>query len=91
MNYKLLTVKKLIDKGQRGDSVTLQNRLLSDAGYTNHKTKLIDQAKSITNSPWIQFLNTIKFKTFTYVNESLFKQGNFLYLNWPNLFEIIIN
>ena len=51
MNYKLLTVKKLIDKGQRGDSVTLQNRLLSDAGYTNHKTKLIDQAKSITNSP----------------------------------------
>lgn len=40
MNYKLLTVKKLMDKSQRGDSVMLQNKIISEAGYSNHKTRL---------------------------------------------------
>ena len=45
MNYKLLTVKKLIDKGQRGDSVALQNKMMSEAGYSNHRTKLNDASR----------------------------------------------
>ena len=40
MNYKVLTVKKLMDKSQRGDSVMLQNKIMSEAGYANHKTRL---------------------------------------------------
>jgi len=50
LNYKLLTLKKLAEKGQRGDGVALQYKLMADAGYANHKADFI-QASGINNNP----------------------------------------
>ena len=47
INYKFIKVKNLIDKGQRGENVLLHNKLLGEAGYTNHRGKLVDQLRVI--------------------------------------------
>lgn len=46
-NYKFLMMKKITDKGNRGDTVHVQNKILSETGYSNHRSKLINQLLSI--------------------------------------------
>ena len=48
MNYKFLMMKKIVDKGQRGENVVMQNSILSETGYSNHREKLVSQFRSMT-------------------------------------------
>lgn len=45
----MLVVRKIVDKGNRGDSILFQNKMLSEQGYTNHKSKLLDQLKTMNS------------------------------------------
>lgn len=49
-SYKFLMVKKLIDKGQRGENVQLQHQMISEVGYTNHRSRLIEQLRALNKS-----------------------------------------
>lgn len=47
LNYQFLTMKKIVDKGQRGENIAMQNLILSETGYSNHREKLIIQFRQM--------------------------------------------